>query len=560
MDAEVQGRVAKPFPKKIAVFSLVAFILLMLAIASQVTYTVLKNDNVYKGVYINDIDVAGLSREEITDLLKTRFQDKAKDSEVLFTAKDQSEKISLSDINLSYDIDAAVEKAMEVGRSGNIIGRLSSIVKTSKEPVKIPLTSRYDENKVKSAIDSLYSKTLTPVKEADLSISNDKVILYSGHSGESIEKEKLYAEIDTLIQSASGGKLEVPLVKIPPAKIDVEVIYGKVSQQPVDATAKVENNSVTVVPHVVGRSIEKSSLEAIASELDKTENTEKVLPVVFTQPKVTSAMASANLLKDTLSTFNTQFYTGNQNDANRGVNIRIAVSRINGTVLAPGQVFSFNDVVGPRTEAGGYKTAHTYAGGTIVDDIGGGICQVSTTLYNSVLFSDMNVVERHNHMFTVGYVPFGRDAAVSYGSVDFKFKNSTNWPLKIEGWVTKGNQIFFSLKGTNETPGKTVSINPKTIKTLEPPPVRYVNDPTLLEGTERVDHEAMRGYVVDTYKVIKIDGKVTSEEKIHQSTYKALERLVKKGTKKAPVPPPAQTPPDPPAGTGESVDPPASPV
>ncbi len=560
MDAEVQGRVAKPFPKKIAVFSLVAFILLMLAIASQVTYTVLKNDNVYKGVYINDIDVAGLSREEITDLLKTRFQDKAKDSEVLFTAKDQSEKISLSDINLSYDIDAAVEKAMEVGRSGNIIGRLSSIVKTSKEPVKIPLTSRYDENKVKSAIDSLYSKTLTPVKEADLSISNDKVILYSGHSGESIEKEKLYTEIDTLIQSASGGKLEVPLVKIPPAKIDVEVIYGKVSQQPVDATAKVENNSVTVVPHVVGRSIEKSSLEAIASELDKTENTEKVLPVVFTQPKVTSAMASANLLKDTLSTFNTQFYTGNQNDANRGVNIRIAVSRINGTVLAPGQVFSFNDVVGPRTEAGGYKTAHTYAGGTIVDDIGGGICQVSTTLYNSVLFSDMNVVERHNHMFTVGYVPFGRDAAVSYGSVDFKFKNSTNWPLKIEGWVTKGNQIFFSLKGTNETPGKTVSINPKTIKTLEPPPVRYVNDPTLLEGTERVDHEAMRGYVVDTYKVIKIDGKVTSEEKIHQSTYKALERLVKKGTKKAPVPPPAQTPPDPPAGTGESVDPPASPV
>lgn len=560
MDAEVQGRVAKPFPKKIAVFSLVAFILLMLAIASQVTYTVLKNDNVYKGVYINDIDVAGLSREEITDLLKTRFQDKAKDNEVLFTAKDQSEKISLSDINLSYDIDAAVEKAMEVGRSGNIIGRLSSIVKTSKEPVKIPLTSRYDENKVKSAIDSLYSKTLTPVKEADLSISNDKVILYSGHSGESIEKEKLYTEIDTLIQSASGGKLEVPLVKIPPAKIDVEAIYGKVSQQPVDATAKVENNSVSVVPHVVGRSIEKSSLEAIASELDKTENTEKVLPVVFTQPKVTSAMASANLLKDTLSTFNTQFYTGNQNDANRGVNIRIAVSRINGTVLAPGQVFSFNDVVGPRTEAGGYKTAHTYAGGTIVDDIGGGICQVSTTLYNSVLFSDMNVVERHNHMFTVGYVPFGRDAAVSYGSVDFKFKNSTNWPLKIEGWVTKGNQIFFSLKGTNETPGKTVSINPKTIKTLEPPPVRYVNDPTLLEGTERVDHEAMRGYVVDTYKVIKIDGKVTSEEKIHQSTYKALERLVKKGTKKAPVPPPAQTPPDPPAGTGESVDPPASPV
>jgi hypothetical protein len=201
---------------------------------------------------------------------------------------------------------------------------------------------------------------------------------------------------------------------------------------------------------------------------------------------------------------------------------------INGKILLPGEVFSFNDTVGPRSEDGGYKTAHTYVAGKVIDGIGGGICQVSSTLYNAVLNADLEVVERRNHMFTVGYVPYGQDATVSYGTTDFRFKNSTSWPIKLNATVTKNNYIIFTFLGTNENPDKKVIMTQKIIKNI-PFEIKYIDDPTLPAGKTIVKQEGKQGLIVETYKTIKDGTKVISQTKIHTSKYSPLTEEVRRG-------------------------------
>lgn len=554
MSPDTQKTLHKVTPKKIVMISLISFVLLMLAVSSQFAYTLLKSEKIYNGVYIDGVSVTGLSVDELKNVLNKKYQDKVDKNDIEIKTPTASEKISYSDINVVYDISGAVSKAYSVGRTGNIFDRLYKIAQSAFQQTKIELPVSFNKEKVENIISSLYNKTSINVKEADLLIQDDKVVIRSGHHGESIDKSKTFSDVENTIKACKDGTIEIPVINAPSNRIDTESYFNKINLEVKDAALKVEKNNVTVVPHIVGRSIDKQALISIAGELEKKENTEKILPVIFIKPKLTTEDAYASLFKDTLASSNTQFYTGTKNDSNRGENIRIAVSKINGKILAPGDVFSFNDVVGNRTEEAGYKVAHTYVGGKVVDGIGGGICQVSTTLYNSVLFSDLEVVERTNHMFTIGYVPLGRDAAVSYGQVDLKFKNSTKWPIKIEGWVTSGNKIFFDIKGKNDFPGKTVEIYSSTVKTLDFK-TKYVDDTAVPPGTEDVKNEGMTGFVIDTFKIIKQGGKVVSEAKIYTSTYNPLDKEVHRAPQKpqaVPAPAAKQAP-----GVDDAANPPA---
>jgi vancomycin resistance protein YoaR len=302
-----------------------------------------------------------------------------------------------------------------------------------------------------------------------------------------------------------------------------------------NATFKIENNKLTVVPEVIGRSIDKNELAACIKEIENKDDAEKVLPVKITQPEETSATIYSKLFKDQLGAMQTWFPSDNEINRDRAGNIRLAVSAINGKILLPGEVFSFNSTVGPRTKAGGYRDAYVYEYGKMVLGVGGGICQVSSTLYNAVLFADLQVIERNNHYFTISYVPLGRDAAVAYGSADFKFKNNTKYPIRIDAWTTKDNGLYFSLKGTNEHPNKTVEIVPRTIKKIDFKNV-YTDDPNVNEGTETVKQAGSPGYVVETYVTVRENGKVLRSGKIFTSTYAPHDNEIIRGTKKVQTP------------------------
>jgi vancomycin resistance protein YoaR len=555
MEPEVQAKPRKRSKRSVLLISLLIFSLLMVAAAAQLTYMTLKNDRVYKGIYINSLDVGGMSKSELTAQLNQEFQDRVNGVEIELKTDRVSVKSSLTALNVKYNVAASVDKAYAIGRTGNIFERLGDIITAGSGKTVVEMPISYDNSKLNEFIDDFYSKTLITVKEAETLIQNDKVILRSGSHGENIDKAAILSMVDDKIKNCSGGTINAEVIKTPPSKLNVDDLYTEVNKDPQDATFKVENDNVTVVPHVVGRKIEKITLVAIAAQLDGTENTEKVLPVEITMPKLTTDAANAGLFKNVLGTMSTYFSMANDNGKSRGANIRLAAAKINGKILAPGEVFSFNGTVGPRTESGGYQTAHTYVAGKVVDGIGGGICQVSSTLYNAVLKADLGIVERRNHMFTVGYVPYGQDATVSFGTTDFRFKNTTNWPIKISANVSKNNNIAFTLTGTNDTPDKKVIISNQTIKTI-PFTTKYIDDPTLAEGKTSVRQEGENGYVIDTFKTVKVGANVISQGKLYTSTYTPLVKEVLKGTKKASTatPPASTTQPGQPAQPVTGVD------
>jgi vancomycin resistance protein YoaR len=193
----------------------------------------------------------------------------------------------------------------------------------------------------------------------------------------------------------------------------------------------------------------------------------------------------------------------------------------------PGETFSFNQVVGKRTVEDGYKDAKIYENGKVVDGLAGGICQISSTLYNAVLLANLEIVERTNHSYTSSYVPAGRDATVVYGVKDFQFKNTRSYPIKIEGTVSSGI-VTFKIHGIKEETEYEVKIIPTTTSTI-PYTTQTTVDYSLASGETVIDQEGHSGCKVTTYKQLWLNGKMVSQELLSNDTYNAMQKIIRVG-------------------------------
>ena len=231
---------------------------------------------------------------------------------------------------------------------------------------------------------------------------------------------------------------------------------------------------------------------------------------------------------DELSSYSTRYDPSNLNRSN---NIEISAEKIDGTIIMPGETFSYNQTVGERTIAEGYKEAGAYAGGRVVQDVGGGICQTSSTLYNAALLANLEIVDRSNHQFLTSYVSAGRDATVSWGSIDFKFKNSREYPIKIEARAKNG-VCEMSIYGIKEEKEYKVEIESNVLSYI-PYTTKYENDSSLAEGKEVVEQSGYNGCTSEAYRVLKLNGEVVSRTLLSKDTYDPMTRIIKRGTKKA---------------------------
>ena len=259
-------------------------------------------------------------------------------------------------------------------------------------------------------------------------------------------------------------------------------------------------------------------------EEDKEEYT---IPLKITKPKKTINNLGEEAFPDLLATFSTRFDGSNYN---RNTNIKLAAKKVNGTVILPGEKFSFNTIVGSRTIEAGFKEGTAYIGGKVVPDVGGGVCQVSSTIYNTALLANMQIVERSNHMFTTGYVAASRDATVYYGSLDFVFKNSRKYPIKMVA-SANGGVCKVSIYGIKEEKEYEVIIQSKITSYINPTTI-YKEDPTLEEGKEIVEQTAITGCRSEGYKILKLNGKIVSQTLLSKDTYKSRNKIVRRGTKK----------------------------
>lgn len=245
-----------------------------------------------------------------------------------------------------------------------------------------------------------------------------------------------------IVSVSSNGKNIDLEVKKDEAKIKklVENISQELLTEKVEAKIRHTGRGFTVTDEVVGRSVDSNKLlENINKGIMVSELIE--IPIIEDKPKATKALLSQ--IKDEIGSYSTKF---GLNDANRVFNIKKATETINGRVIFPGEVFSFNETTGPRSKKAGYKDAIVIEGGKFVPGEGGGVCQVSSTLYNTALNSKVNIVERHSHSLPIGYVPAGKDATVAYDMLDFKFKNNYDTPIYVKGEVV-GNQLIIKLYG-----------------------------------------------------------------------------------------------------------------
>ena len=242
------------------------------------------------------------------------------------------------------------------------------------------------------------------------------------------------------------------------------------------------------------------------------------------QPEITEA--SAKDLYKTISTFTTTT-TAN---SNRNTNVRLAAEAINGTVIPPGGEFSFNETVGQRTEAKGYKSAAAYSGGEVVQETGGGVCQVSSTLYNAVVRAGMEISYRRSHTFEPSYVTPGQDATVSWELPDFKFINTSKAAIGLRASYSN-QKMTVSVYGIPVLEdGMTIDLESVQTETLDPPAPTYEEDQTLQIGEEKVKSAGSNGSRWVTYKITYKDGVEVSRETDHTTTYKGHAPVILRNT------------------------------
>ena len=303
--------------------------------------------------------------------------------------------------------------------------------------------------------------------------------------------------------------------------------YDKKAQ---NASLTRENGAFNFVAGTEGLELNvDSAVRTISDYLENSwtsDNTEVLnLETQVTEPEG-SAEELANI-KDLLGSFTTSFSTSG---SNRCKNVSSGASHINGTVLYPGEEFSAYETVSPFTEANGYAMAGSYLNGEVVDSMGGGICQVSTTLYNAVLRAELNVTERSPHSMTVHYVDLSEDAAIAGTYKDFKFVNSTEYPIYIEGYTTSDKKITFNIYG-KETRDKNRTISFESQMVSETPATTILQeDAGQGLGYKAVSSKGSTVYVAELYKIVKVNGVETDRIKVNKSTYKGTNRVVTYGT------------------------------
>ena len=324
-----------------------------------------------------------------------------------------------------------------------------------------------------------------------------------------------------IMQDSQEQVVQIQVENVSPDPIDLQKIYIEIHKEPKDAYFVLEPFQLFPEENGVDFAITMEEANAII----QAENTEEyVIPLKLTPAAKTIDDIGTEAFPYLVSSFSTKYDASN---TNRSGNLKLAANKINGTVLMPGEEFSFNEIVGKRTIEEGYRNAKIYENGQVVDGLAGGICQISSTLYNAVLLANLEVTERRNHSFTSTYVPAGRDATVVYGTQDFKFKNSRTYPIKIAANVANGIAEF-KIHGIKEEVEYEIKIIPVTTQTI-PYQTEYVQDATLTPGKQVVKQAGHSGCKVTTYIEKRLGGAVVSKNVLSNDTYNAMKTIVNVG-------------------------------
>lgn len=515
--------------KKIFVISIIVIILLFVIAIALTAFSIVAsvNNKIISGVTINGVDVSGLTVNEAEEKLNKQIEE-TKIDELNIEYEDYKNTIIRDDLNINYSVKNAVDKAYKIGRDNNIILNNFKIIGTffSKEDIRIETS--YNTEMMDSIVEDVSTKLPGLVVEYTYCIEDDELIITPGKAGIALNEEEFRNGILNRfagnILNKDESIMKIPVVNKEPDDIDIEKIYEEIHTEPQDAYIKKDPFEIVVDKDGVDFDISMEEAKKIVSEKGKEEY---IIPLKITKAKKTVKDLGSKAFPDRLSRYSTRYDASNRD---RSTNLELSAKKINGTVLLPGEEFSYNKVVGKRTIENGYKNAAVFSNGRVEDGLGGGICQISTTLYNAVLLANLEITERRNHSFVTSYEDPGRDATVVYGVQDFKFKNSRKYPVKIEASVKNGVATM-TVMGIKEDVEYDVKIRAYKTATI-PYKTEKRKNANLAEGKEKVIQSGTNGCKAVCYRDLYLDGKKVKTELLSRDTYSTMKRIVEVGTKK----------------------------
>ncbi len=475
----------------LTIFGILTFIFILIILITFITFTLIntKSQTIAHGISIKGIDISGLTKEEATQKISTYISSSIP-QEIKLKHNDYETSLSTEQLSVYFNTNEAVEIAYEIGKNGNIFENNFIILKSLFSKTNIDPGFSIDEEQLKNSLQDISNKLPDKVIESSCYIDGNNLIITKGHSGNVIKIEESAKHIKYNINNLNlkDNQLQLITEEQSPTQINLDAIYNEIHKEPINAYYT--QNPYRVIPSENGLDFGISLEEA--KQLLQEEKDEYTIPLKVLYPNVTTNMIGTEAFPDLLSNFSTKYSASNRN---RTTNLILAAKKINGTVLMPGETFSYNKTVGARTIAAGYKEAPIYVSGKVEDGLGGGICQITTTLYNAVLYANLEVTERSNHQFVPSYAGASRDATVVYGAIDFKFKNNREYPIKITCSVSNGiaNFKIFGLKSENDYE---------------------------VQITSRITRTTSNAIYSEAYKTLKKNGNVVSTERISKDTYK----------------------------------------
>lgn len=381
-------------------------------------------------------------------------------------------------------------------------------------------------------------------------VNNKKIIVKTPEKAYELSYSKLNPQfnIDEVVGQAfeygknQGAYAKYKLIREPKEKdikmtfkYDAKAVDNLVSQVEKDVNKEMVNaklnfngGSFSVKPEQKGAKLKKDKLQQdmVASiNAEDKKDAEITAEIDVVEPTVTAE--KLNTINAPIASYSTNY--GSISTPERASNISIATRTINGTLLMPGDTFSFNDKLGKRTAEKGYKPAHVIVNNQVIDDFGGGICQVSSTLYNAVLKAGMKASERTHHTIPSTYVSLGMDATVDYGNIDFKFKNTLEYPVYIAS-STAGGATSFTIYSNSSLKNKSYDVYNEVYATV-PSDTQYVDDPSMPAGQTETVQKAYNGYKVKVYRKVSENGNVINTETISDDYYLPIKGKIKRGTK-----------------------------
>lgn len=505
---EKKGNIKSSRKAKRIVISIVGGIVALILVFG---ITVNAYNKIPNNTYAAGINISGLSIDEAEKAIQAEADNKLKGQTVRMIYNGEICDIGLDDIEPIVNAGQTAEEIAEKRLGKNIFSKMGNILTSRFKKSENVLDISLNDEKLSAKIDEFTVKFEQPAKECSFELDGQTLKIFKGEDGNEFNHDKIKEDIYNSIASLKFNDIDLRIEKVEPKEVIFDDFYAQITAPAVDAYYEKIDGKISVNPGTPHIDVDRDSVKKALNSKEKVSE----ITVTTTQPSVTKDYLLSKMFVDKMGSYTSKFNTAN---AERSSNVRLSASKINNYVLLPGEVFSYDNTVGPRTKANGFKDAPVYIGNKVESGVGGGICQTSSTLYSAVLYANLEIVERTSHSLPVSYMPDGQDATIAQGYIDFKFKNNTQYPVKIVTY-TNGGSLTCELYGVKES-GVSVRLVHSKTGTI-PSTVTRETDASIPVGYKKISQKGSEGYRIASTRIVSVNGVERSRETLTPSVYNA---------------------------------------